>query len=93
MVWERNIGERWAGDNYRYQMNNGKGEERGGCVNAEDMKEKLFSARDKTCGRGKSHYCVPHVISMWYSRCNLVFVFKNCIFKQQHYYVTDEATS
>jgi len=62
-------------------------------MNAENMKEKLFSAKDKTCGCGKSHYCVPHGISMWYCRYTLVFVFKNCIFKQRHYYVTNEATS
>jgi len=29
MVWEGNIGERWDVDKYHYQMNNGKGEERG----------------------------------------------------------------
>jgi len=29
MVWERNIGERWDVDKYRYQMNNRKGVEGG----------------------------------------------------------------
>jgi hypothetical protein len=42
MLWERNIEERWDGDKYRYQKNNGKGEEGGGCVNTEDMQEIIF---------------------------------------------------
>jgi len=92
MVWERNIGERWDGDKYQYQMNNGKGEE-GEVAWMLRTWKKLFSARHKPCGHGKSHCCVPHGVSMWYCRCTLVFVFKNSIFKQRHYCVTNEATS